>query len=161
MESLTYMKNLDISPKKLRMMLPSIKKMTPVEATNVLYYSPKRSARIFYKAIKSAINNAKQTLKVSDDLLQFKLFTIEEGQKLKRYLAGSRGGVNPYKKRYSHIKIILTAPSTEKVEKTKEVKENVKKSEKAESEVKVPEEKKTVKKGAAKKKAAVKKTVKK
>jgi len=35
--------------------------------------------------------------------------TVEEGQKLKRYLPGSRGNVKPIKRRMSHIKIILEA----------------------------------------------------
>jgi large subunit ribosomal protein L22 len=137
-----------------------------VEATNVLYYSPKRSARIFYKAIKSAINNAKQTLKVSDDLLQFKLFTVEEGQKLKRYLPGSRGNVKPVKKRYSHIKIVLTAQAElvekgqklakeEKVAKEQTQKKEKEMKAKTEVEMKVKAEG-AAKKGAAKKKAAKK-----
>ncbi len=109
MESLTYQKNLDIAPKKLRMLLPKVKKLSPLEATKVLFYSPRKAGQVFYKVIKSAIANAKQTLKVNDDLLQFKLFTVEEGNKLKRYQAGSRGNAKPFKKRYSHIKIILTA----------------------------------------------------
>src|SRR5438094_673308 len=101
MESQTYLKNINIPPKKLRMLLPVIKKMTPLEATEVLNYTPRRSARIFYKAIQSALANARQVLKTSDDMLQFKAFTIEEGQKLKRYLAGSRGSAKPFKKRFS------------------------------------------------------------
>ncbi len=141
MESKTYLKNLSITPKKLRMLLPSIKRLSPLEATKVLYYSPKRSSRVFYKAIKSAMANAKQTLKVNDDLLQFKLFTIEEGNKLKRYQAGSRGSAKPFKKRYSHIKIILTAkeaqPSTQDVKEHSLSANNEKSVEKKKSDKKV------------------------
>lgn len=118
MESLTYLKNQSITPKKLRMFLSKIKKLSPVQATNVLYYSPNRAAQVFYKAIKSAIANAKQTLKVNDDLLQFKLFTIEEGNKLKRYQAGSRGNAKPFRTRYSHIKIILVSKTQPEAEAT-------------------------------------------
>ena len=115
MESLTYQKNLDITPKKLRMLLPKIKRLTPVQATNVLYYAPQKAAKVFYKVIKSAISNAKQTLKVNDDLLQFKLFTVEEGNKIRRYTTGSRGSAKPFKKKYAHIKIILTSKSSSDV----------------------------------------------
>jgi len=109
MESQAYIKNIKISPKKLRFLLPEIKKRKPAEALNYLLYTPKKGARIFYKAIKSAINNAKTVLKVSDDLLKFKLLTVEEGRKLKRFQAGGRGTAKSIIKRYSHIKIILIA----------------------------------------------------
>ena len=89
--------------------MPGIKKMQPVQATQILFYSPNRPAQILYKAIRCALANAKQTLKVGDDLLQFKTFTVEEGQKLKRYRPGGRGVMHGIRKRYSHIKIILTA----------------------------------------------------
>ena len=109
MESLTYLKNLKITPKKLRLFLPVIKKMTPEQAVQSLMYSPEKSARVFYKGIQSAIANARQTLKVGDDLLKFKLLTVEEGQKLRRFKAGGRGTAKPIMRRYAHIKIILVA----------------------------------------------------
>ncbi len=109
MESTTYLKNLRISPKKLRFFLPAVKTMSPVQSAEYLFYVNKKQANIFYKAIKSAINNAKNTLKVDPDLLQFKLLTVEEGQKLKRFKAGGRGTAKPIKRRLSHIKIILKA----------------------------------------------------
>lgn len=112
MESVTYLKNIKIAPKKLRFYLGSIKKMTPGEALTVLLYAHEKPGRVFYQAIKSAVANAKHTLKVQDDLLQFKALMIEEGQKVRRYRPGSRGSAKPIKKRYSHIKIILSASST-------------------------------------------------
>ncbi len=117
MEATVYLKNVHISPKKLRFILPEIKKMTPHESLDHLYYSPKKGASIFYKAIKSAIDNAKYTLKAREDLLQFKLLTVEQGNALKRYRPGGRGTAKPYKKRYSHIKIVLV--STQPVQSVK------------------------------------------
>jgi large subunit ribosomal protein L22 len=117
MESISYFHNLKITPRKLRILLPEIKKMKPAAALDYLYYSSKRGADIYHKALKSAISNAKSVLKVSEDLLEFKLLTIEEGNKLKRYNPGARGTAKPYAKRFSHMKIILVAP--EKIEKTK------------------------------------------
>lgn len=109
MEAKTYIKDLKISPKKLRFILPEIKKLRPIDALAKLFYMPKKSARIFYKAIKSAIDSAKLTLKTSEDLLRFRLLTIEEGRRLKRFQPGGRGTVKPILKRYAHIKMILVA----------------------------------------------------
>ena len=75
---------------------------------------PKKGRAGFYKAIKSAIDNAKYALKVSDDLLEFKLFTVEQGNALKRFRPGGRGTAKPYKKKYSHIKIVLTVKQAKK-----------------------------------------------
>jgi len=109
MEAQAYIKNVKMSPKKLRFLLPAIKKLTPVKSLEYLFYTPKKGAKLFYKAINSAINNAKQTIKVSEDLLKFKLLTVEEGRKLKRQQPGGKGVAKPIRKRYSHIKVILTA----------------------------------------------------
>lgn len=107
MQLQTYLKNISVSPKKLRFMLPDIKKMKPTRAVEKLFYAQQRSAHVLYKALQSAISNASRALKCDADLLKFKLFTIEQGQKLKRFRAGSRGTAKPVVHRYSHIKIIL------------------------------------------------------
>ncbi len=125
MESLTYLKNIKLTPKKMRMMLDLVKNQEPNTALEFLKYSPRKEAKVYYKAIHSAISNAKQTLKVSADVLQFKLFTIEEGMALKRYNPGSRGSAKPFKKRYSHIKIILIENPQQKVEKKKTTKKEL------------------------------------
>jgi len=109
MEIKAYIKNLKISPKKLRLLLPEIKKIGPSKSLTYLFYSPKKPARIFYKAIKSAIDSAKSVFKINEDLLKFKLLTVEEGRKLKRYQPGGRGTMKPFMRLSSHIKIILEA----------------------------------------------------
>ncbi len=114
MESITYLKNLKIAPKKVRFLLPRVKSMKPVNAVEVLAYMPDNSAKILYKAIKSAISNAKNTLKVDDSLLQFKTFFVEEGQKLKRFNPAGRGSARGYKRRYSHVKIVLVSSGAKK-----------------------------------------------
>lgn len=116
MESITYFKNVKSTPKKLRLYLNEIKKLSPQDALDYLMYSTNKQSKLYYKALHSAISNATNTLKVSPDMLQFKLFTIEEGRKLKRYQAGSRGSAKPVLKRLSHIKIILTEKTVGKNE---------------------------------------------
>lgn len=107
MEVKTYIKNVKISPKKLRFLLPEIKNLDPVKALDYLLYSNKKGAKIFYKAIKSAVNNIKQKVGVNLNNLRFKILTVEQGRVLKRYKAGSKGMAKPIRKRYSHIKIVL------------------------------------------------------
>lgn len=116
MESRTYIRNIKVTPKKLRALLPAIKRLTPGQAMERLFYTSKKGAKVFYKAIQSAMSNARSTLKVADDELKFKTLLVEEGQRLKRFRAGGRGMARPYVRRFAHIKIVLEAKEKSKIE---------------------------------------------
>ncbi len=116
METKAYFVNLPVSPKKARFYLPAIKKLKPAESLEFLMYENTDASEILYKAIKSAISSARQILKVEDNLLNFKLLSVEQGQKLKRYKPGSRGNAKPINRRMSHIKIILEAKVDKKID---------------------------------------------
>lgn len=120
MEAKSYSKNLKISPKKLRFLLPEIKKMSPSDALVSLLYMPQKPAKIFYKTISSAIANAKNVLKVDEKLLKFKHLSVEQGNKIKRFRAGGRGTAKPILRRFAHIKIVLETeePKTPEVPKS-------------------------------------------
>lgn len=119
MEARAYIKNVKMTPKKLRFLLHEVKKLTPQQALERLLYVEKKPARVLLKAIESAVQNAKQVLKTDESKLIFKTLTVEEGNKIKRLKAGGRGMAKPYVRRYAHIKIILTAqkplPTEEKI----------------------------------------------
>lgn len=111
MEARAYIKNVAISPKKIRFLLAEVKRMAPVQALHHLRYTNKAPAKFLYKAIQSALTNAKNTLSTGEDMLQFKVLTVEEGRKLKRFRPGGRGMAKPYVHKYSHIKVVLMARS--------------------------------------------------
>lgn len=111
MEIKADIKHVRISPKKLRFIVDDVKKMKPVDALNALLYSPKRGAKILLKAIKSAISNAKNNYKIDENLLRFKLLSVESGRSLKRFRPGGRGTTKPFKRRTSHIKVVLISES--------------------------------------------------
>lgn len=78
-----------------------------MKSLDYLFYSRLKAAKILYQAIKSAINNAKQALKLDANLLKFKTLKVDEGIKLKRYRPGPRGTIRPIKRRRSHLEIVL------------------------------------------------------
>ncbi len=138
------------SPRKVRLVVAVIKKMKPAEAVEKLPFVQKRAGIVLAKVIKSAIASAKNA-GVSETDLFFKEIQIGEGPRLKRGRAASRGMWHPFKKRMSHIRVILTTVKKEEVkvknEKAKsEVKEEVKKTKKEVSKVEKKVEKKEVKK---------------
>jgi large subunit ribosomal protein L22 len=86
-------------------------------------------------------NNAKNNSKINENLLKFKLLTIEEGSRLKRYRAGGRGGVKPFVHRLSHIRVILEGEETPKTNQDKAIQTKVAKANKK-LEIKLPKNKK-------------------
>lgn len=126
-----YIKNVKITPKKLRFLVNDMKQQSPVQAVHALMYTQKKGATFLRKAISSALSNAKNTMNIDEGLLQFKSVAIEEGLRLKRFRAGSKGMAKPYKHEYSHIKLVLTTRdrSTKTISKVNEPKAEEKKPE--------------------------------
>ena len=78
-----------------------------MRALDILRFTPKMASYDLNLAIKVALANAKQQgLEV--DKVFFKKIEINEGLKMRRFRAGTRGRVKPYKRRMSHIKIVLS-----------------------------------------------------
>jgi len=107
MISEVYIKNIPISPKKMRFLLAEVKKLGPVNALRILKFSPKKGAHFFWKAIKSAFDNQQSLAKLDPNLIEFKTLAIEEGTKLKRWRAGAKGTPRNYKRRYAHIRLTI------------------------------------------------------
>ncbi|HUC94866.1 MAG TPA: uL22 family ribosomal protein [Candidatus Saccharimonadales bacterium] len=119
-------KYLLMSPRKIRLVVAVIKKMKPAEAVDKLPFVQKRAGAELAKVIKSAITSAKNA-GVSETDLIFKEIQIGEGPRLKRGKAASRGMWHPFKRRMSHIRVILTTiksqePSTKPQTNSKEEK---------------------------------------
>jgi len=83
-----------------------IKKLNPMEAVEALPISGKRAALSLEKVIKSAIANAKEKGFAESDLI-FDEIQINEGPRLKRGRPVSKGRWHPYKRRMSHIRVVL------------------------------------------------------
>lgn len=99
-------KYLIMSPRKLRLVTELIKKMKPTEAVEKLPFVQKRAAEAVSKVVKSAIANAKSQ-GVGDTELYFKEIQVGEGPRLKRGRPASRGRWHPFKRRMSHIRVVL------------------------------------------------------
>lgn len=148
MEFKAVQKYVRVSPKKLRYVSYLLKNMTPSDAILRLPFIGKRGAEPILKAVKAAVANAKQK-GVSEKDLIFKEIQINEGPRLKRWRAGSRGRAKPYVRAMSHIRVVVDSNIVEKEsveskkESTKEARE-VKEVKKLTSEKK--EKKEVVKK---------------
>lgn len=109
MEHKTVIKFVKTSPKKLRFILDDVKKLGPARALAALKYEDQKVSLILYKAIKSAIDSAKKTLNVEENLLKFKILEVSQGPAFRRSREGGRGTAKPFKRRTAHIQIVLSA----------------------------------------------------
>jgi len=97
-----------ISPKKARDVAREIQGLAVSDALDALTYTPKKSAHLIGKTLKSAIANAENNHDLSADELIIKEAVIGEGPTLKRFKPRARGSAGAIRKRTSHIFITLT-----------------------------------------------------
>jgi len=135
MQYVAESKNIKMSPRKVRLVAEGIKKFNILSALSYLNLSGKRAAIPVRKTIESAIANAVNNFKAKKEDLFIKEIQIGEGVSYKRYHYAARGRVRPYKKRTSHVKVVLEA-------KNKELK-NIKQKEEIKTAVKGKKEGKT------------------
>ncbi len=127
MEIKSVQKFVKTSPRKLRLVADLARKMKPAEAIETLPFSRKRAAGPLVKAIKTAVANAKERGAKEENLV-FKEIQINEGPRLKRGRPASRGVWHPYRRKMSHIRIVLVERKKKKEEKPvkKEIKKKIK-----------------------------------
>jgi large subunit ribosomal protein L22 len=97
-----------LAPSKARDLVRRMRGLPVAKALNVTDFSERKGAFYIGKALKSAIANAGKNAKLSVDDLHVKEAVVEEGPRLKRHWARSRGSASPILRRMCHIKVILT-----------------------------------------------------
>lgn len=107
MQIIARAQSIRISPRKVRLVADSIRNLPLDKALNVLNMTQKRGASVLNTVFKSAIGNAVNNAKKNKDSLVIKGIEVWDGPAIKRFHASTRGKAHPYKKRSSHIKIIL------------------------------------------------------
>jgi len=113
MEVHAFTKYARMSPKKVREVAREIQGRPAPEAQELLRFIPRKSAKLIAKTLNSAIANAENNHNLSADGLIVKAVHIEMGPAFRRFRPVARGSAHPYKKRTSHIRIILDEPAPE------------------------------------------------
>lgn len=89
------------------MIADAIRTMPIEEAFQLLEVTPKRAARVIAKTLQSAVANATNNAKLDKNNLVIASIMVNEAPALKRFHPSSRGRAHPYKKRGSHLSIVL------------------------------------------------------
>ncbi len=108
MEARAIAKGVRISPRKTRLVVDLIRGKDVTEADKILSNLNKEAARITKKVLTSAVANAENNLGLNKANLYVKTAYVNEGRTLKRFKFGSRGHIDPIKKRSSHITIVVS-----------------------------------------------------
>ena len=108
MEARAIAKNVKIAPRKARLVIDLVRGKSVAEADVILANLNKEAARLIRKVLTSATANAENNLGLKKEDLKVKEAYINEGLVMKRMKFGSRGHVDPIKKRTSHITIVVS-----------------------------------------------------
>lgn len=100
-------KNINISPRKLRLLANSIKKLAPAEALSSLQFVTAKSARVLITALKNVLADAKNNFSLDQNSLKFDTIRVDESIKIKRMdkSHGSRFARGLIQKRHSRLTI--------------------------------------------------------
>lgn len=107
MDYIAESKNIKISPRKVRLVADMVKKFPIPAAISQLLVTNKRAAGPLKKTLDSAIANAVNNFKAKKEDLVIKEIVVNEGIVYKRFHFAGRGRTRPYKRKASHIRIVL------------------------------------------------------
>ena len=108
MEAKAIAKGLRIAPRKARLVIDLVRGKSVKGADVILSNLNKEAARMSKKVLTSAVANAENNASMDKTKLYVKEAFVNEGQTLKRMKFGSRGHVDPIKKRTSHITVVVS-----------------------------------------------------
>jgi len=102
-------KNIQLSPRKLRLLVDEIRKLSPTEALNRVKFINTKAARILTQALKNIIADAKNNFNLDTNSLKFDTIKADEALKIKRMdkSHGSRFARGLIQKRHSRLVIIV------------------------------------------------------
>jgi len=102
------LKNVPMSPQKVREVVRQIQGLPALHAQAVLAVVPRKSARFVAKTLRSAIANAENNNKAKPESLVVKEAVAGTAMRIKRFTPKARGSAGPIIKRRSHIRITLS-----------------------------------------------------
>ena len=109
-----------VSPKKMNLIAGMVRGKKVSDALNQLKFTPKKAARLLFKAISSAVANASNNFKQEPDKLYIKNIMVNKGIVYKRGLPVSRGRYHRILKRNTNLTVEVGLEEPEKVKSGKQ-----------------------------------------
>lgn len=130
LETKAQLRSLKMSPRKVRLVVDTIRGLKADAALDQLYFSQKDAGKPVAKLLKSAIANAKHNHNIDESTLVVKTAFVDGGAMQYRWMPRAMGRATPIRKRTSHITLLLEGDAPEKTVEgeveEKEISESVK-----------------------------------
>ena len=107
MEAKAYLRDLRITPRKVKIVLDLIRNKPVSTAAAILQNTPKAASEPVLKLLKSCIANAENNFGMDVEKLYVKTCFADPARMMKRRMERAKGSADIYHKRASHITIIL------------------------------------------------------
>ena len=126
MEAVAKLKNCPMSPRKMRLVVDTIRGKSVMEALNILKFTKREGGAWVEKLLLSAIANweykTDNTASAEDHDLYVKTVFVDGGTMLKRFQPAPHGRAHRIRKRYNHVTLVVDnhVPVEEVTEETTE-----------------------------------------
>ena len=107
MEVKAVAKNVRLTPRKVRLVLDLVRGKDVIEALAILKFTPRNTAPVVSKLIKSAVANATNNHQMNEEKLYVKTIYADEARVLKRWMPRAKGSASQILKRSSHITVVV------------------------------------------------------
>ena len=101
------------SPRKVAVVAALVRGRSVEDALTILEHTPRRTALVVSKVIKSARANADHNHGYKPAGLQITEITVTPGPRLKRYRQISHGRAHPFERKTSHISVLVDGEKRE------------------------------------------------
>lgn len=111
MEAVAKLKNCPTSPRKMRLVVDTIRGEDIFKALNILKFTKKEASRRVEKLLLSAINNweQKHELDPENSDLYVKAAWVDPGRTLKRFRPAPQGRATRIRKRSNHVTLVVAS----------------------------------------------------
>jgi len=108
-EARAKLRNVGISPKKMRLVVDAIRGLAVPQALARLQVIFKRSAPVVAKLLKSAVANAQGKYEVQIEDLLVKSIMVDKARDMKRWRPAAFGSAHAFRKHSSHLEIMVVS----------------------------------------------------
>jgi large subunit ribosomal protein L22 len=91
----------------MRLLMEQLPGKSVEEAVNLLRFMPSPHAKLIAKLVKSAAANAENNYAMDTDMLYVKRAFADQARSQRRFRPAARGRVHRYKRRTSHLTVIV------------------------------------------------------
>jgi large subunit ribosomal protein L22 len=100
-------RNVDVSPRKIRLVLDQLRGRSVTEVLARLRYMPSPHARVVAKLVRSAAANAENNYQIDPRYLRVTAAYAGDAPRIKRWRARARGRASPIVRRHSHVTVVV------------------------------------------------------